>query len=165
MILRTPLPLSIATLCQQHITTLKNQWSLRWKKSPCYPRLYRTDPSLPSDSFLRLIKKSTLNHAQTSLLFQLRTHHIPLNLHLHRIKKAESPHCPTCRFARETVHHFLLECPTYNTQWEPPRRRWKHLSQDLPYLLSNPKAIVTVLGYVHATSRLNRILSEPRTCH
>ena len=160
LILRTPLPLSISALHQQHLSTLKNLWSLRWKKSPCYPRLCQTDPALPLDSFLCLITKAALTRTQSSLLFQLHTRHIPLNLHLHCIKKATSSCCLTCEAPRETVHHFLLECLSYDAHREPLCHRWKHLSQDISFLLSDPKAIATTIDFIHATGRLQQTLSE-----
>jgi len=39
--------------------------------------------------------------------------HAPLNKHLHRIGKAESPLCPHSQHAEETIHHFLISCPFY----------------------------------------------------
>ena len=68
-------------------------------------------PNLPSLSYLKLTK--SLPRKQTSLLTQLRTEHIPLQVHLHRIGKADSAQCPSCGHAKETVHHYLLDCPTY----------------------------------------------------
>jgi hypothetical protein len=52
------------------------------------------------------------------MLNQLRSNHVALNFYLHRIKKREDPHCESCPNARETVQHFLFECPAYRK----PRR-------------------------------------------
>ncbi|KAG2737837.1 hypothetical protein P692DRAFT_20657274, partial [Suillus brevipes Sb2] len=52
----------------------------------------------------------------SSLLFQLRTGHAPLNKHLHCIAKAPSPICQQCRQREETVHHFIITCPQYTRQ-------------------------------------------------
>ena len=42
----------------------------------------------------------------------LRTHHTPLNAHLHRIKKDHPAKCVYCPDSDETVEHFL--CPLYD---------------------------------------------------
>jgi hypothetical protein len=44
---------------------------------------------------------------------QLRTGHAPLNKHLHRIGCVDSPICPACEEAQETVLHLLIACPAY----------------------------------------------------
>src|SRR5882762_5844469 len=97
---------------------------------------------------------------QSSLLFQLHTHHIPLNLHLHHINKTESPCCPTCNALQETIYRFLLECLAYNTHQEPLQHQWKHLSQDIAYLLSKLKAIMTIINYMCAIGHLCQSLGE-----
>jgi len=45
---------------------------------------------------------------QAALLMQLRTGHILLRKHLHRIGKAGSAMCPACLSEDESVHHYLL---------------------------------------------------------
>ncbi|KAJ6619982.1 hypothetical protein B0H10DRAFT_1675107, partial [Mycena sp. CBHHK59/15] len=55
-------------------------------------------------------------------LIQLRTTHCTINKHLHHIGKVESPVCPCCHLADETVQHYLLECPAHrNAQHELQR--------------------------------------------
>ncbi|KAI0365283.1 hypothetical protein BV20DRAFT_909194, partial [Pilatotrama ljubarskyi] len=49
-------------------------------------------------------------------LTHLRTGHAPLNDHLHRIGRADSPLCPACMTARETVIHHLIQCPACRRQ-------------------------------------------------
>ncbi|KAJ3925609.1 MAG: hypothetical protein NXY57DRAFT_906865, partial [Lentinula lateritia] len=43
-------------------------------------------------------------------LTQLCTGHIPLQKHLDCIGKADSPMCPCCKRADETITHFLFSC-------------------------------------------------------
>lgn len=90
---------------------------------------------------------------ESSILFQLRSGHAPLNVHLHRIGCVDSPVCDACDGAIETVDYFLYDCATYNTQ----RRqlltslgaRWR----DRTYLLGDEKGIDSTLAYVQATGR------------
>ncbi|KAJ3805948.1 hypothetical protein F5876DRAFT_50949, partial [Lentinula aff. lateritia] len=46
--------------------------------------------------------------------------HVPLNSHLHRIRKADYPNCPHCnttgRATIETVKHYTTECPAYRKE-------------------------------------------------
>src|ERR1700728_4273812 len=58
---------------------------------------------------------------QASLLIRLRTGHVPLNKHLFNIKSADSPICPACEDAHETVHHFLLTTPAPPILHHQPR--------------------------------------------
>ena len=43
-------------------------------------------------------------------MFRLRTHHAPLNAHLHRTTKEHRAKCVYCPDGDETVDHFLLHC-------------------------------------------------------
>lgn len=54
---------------------------------------------------------------ERSALAQLRTDMAKLNSYLHRIKAVNSEQC-ACGHARETVEHFLFECP----QWDEQRK-------------------------------------------
>ncbi|KAF8981647.1 hypothetical protein BDQ17DRAFT_1254816, partial [Cyathus striatus] len=58
---------------------------------------------------------------------QLCTSHIPLADYLHRIKHAETRKCEKCWewlhiMTRETVNHFLFECPEYAEEWHVMNR-------------------------------------------
>ncbi|KAF8592098.1 hypothetical protein K439DRAFT_1325598 [Ramaria rubella] len=54
----------------------------------------------------------TLSRSQASLLIQLCTGHVTLNKHLATIGAIESPTCPSCKWQDESVHHYLLQCPS-----------------------------------------------------
>ena len=45
--------------------------------------------------------------------------HVPLNVYLHCFKRKDSVQCPVCGAHKETLQHFLLECPVYAYE------RWK----------------------------------------
>lgn len=150
--LRTTLPHSKATLREQYSKHAKNQARLYWHRSPRYARLAHIDKSLPADTFNTLT--AGLKRRHQSILIQLRTGHAPLNEHLFRIKRSETPRCPACRGGgHETVFHYLLVCPHHSIH----RRRYLHpLGREadlVTALLSNPKAIKPLMRYIAATGR------------
>ena len=53
---------------------------------------------------------NALSRRDQSLIFRLRTQHVPLNNHLNRIKKNHPAKCPLCDYPNETVEHHLLHC-------------------------------------------------------
>ncbi|KAF7335977.1 RNA-directed DNA polymerase from transposon X-element [Mycena sanguinolenta] len=86
-------------------TNVQKDWvaSTRHKKTMAF------DPKLAKGSYITLA--DSLPRSLAVLVLQLRTGHVPLAKHLHRIRKADSPICPLCRQADESVGHFLLWCP------------------------------------------------------
>jgi hypothetical protein len=111
----------------------------------------KTDKSLPSNKFIKLVGKLSRN--QTSLLLQLPTGHAPLNKHLHHIGKVELLICPTCNLEDETVHHFIITCPARD---EIRRKMLSTLGRDarsLQTLLTALQATPHLLAYVKATGK------------
>lgn len=90
------------------------RWRGIWAKSPRYNRTQRLDPDIINRSFVKLT--ASFPKRLTGLLMCLRSQHAPLNSHLHRINRADDPHCPHCPDREETVHHFLAECPHTNVK-------------------------------------------------
>ncbi|KZT69357.1 hypothetical protein DAEQUDRAFT_644867, partial [Daedalea quercina L-15889] len=86
-------------------------------------------------------------------LIQLRTGHVPLRAHLHTIQKADSPRCPTCDHPKETVHHFLLDCPTYGLHRARLAFRLGPAAHSIHMLLTHPKAIRHMFRYINDTKR------------
>ena len=37
-----------------------------------------------------------------------------LNKHLHRINRSDTPNCPNCTDTKETVAHYIGQCPAYS---------------------------------------------------
>ena len=149
---RKPLPTSISALQQENLTALCKQWKRRRKTSPRYPRFKDIDKDLPSKKFLRLV--NGLDRHQASLIAQLRTGHIPLNHHLFRIRRSETPTCPHCKgLTVETVRHYLFECPHYQHKCHVLRQKLKRNADSLSFLLSKPEATKPLLNYIHATKR------------
>jgi len=146
------LPRSISAIRQEFAAETQKEWKKRWEESKRYEHMHRIDPKLPSKSFLKLIKD--FPKAVSSLLIQLRTGHIGLNKHLHRINKKDSPDCDECDGTPETVFHFIMECPKYNHQRHILRRTLRREANDLAYLLNNKNAIVPLVNYINSTNRL-----------
>ncbi|KAJ3979186.1 hypothetical protein F5890DRAFT_1421700, partial [Lentinula detonsa] len=80
-----------------------------------------------------------------------------LNYHLHRIAKTNSPNCPHCDImgqqTKETVKHYLLECPAYRKERFNLRRKMGWEGSSLQHLLSNEKSIPEpeVLQFIGST--------------
>jgi len=109
---------------QTYTRKVKNDAANLFAESPRYLCLQEIDPSTPSPNFHKGTEH--LMHEQTSMLVQLRTGHILLTKYLHRIGKANSPMCHTCSHQRETIHHYLMTCPTY---MEPRRQLERHIGR------------------------------------
>jgi hypothetical protein len=95
----------------------------------------------------------SLSCKHSRLLIQLCTGHMPLNKHLYNIKSANSPICPACEDAHETVHHFLLSCPIYERHHCDLFFNLRRGSRSLATLLSNPKAIKHTFKVIGKTGR------------
>jgi hypothetical protein len=112
----------------------------------------------PSNAFLKLI--SPLSKKQASLLTGLRTGHIALNDHLNRIKRADSPMCPHCPTAIESVKHYILDCPHYARERQVLRNLLGRQAGEIPTLLMDEKAVKALMTYVEATGRLKETYGE-----
>jgi hypothetical protein len=135
--LRKTLPRSKSAVRQAFHQKLKRAATKVWMNSPRYEHMKQIDPTLPSPNFAK--QTSNMLRKHTSLLFQLRTGHVPLSMHLHRIQKAESPICPCCHNHNETVAHYVLHCPAHG----PARHEMFHMAgrdaRNLSKLLTTPK--------------------------
>ena len=146
---RAPLPASLSKVRQALNHRFRTEATTEWMTSSRAPAAMRIDPRLPSTAFLRLI--SPLPRRQASLLVQLRTGHAPLNFHLHRITKADSPSCPQCGHPRETVAHLLLDCPEYEGARARMRFKLGTGATSMQYLLTSPKALPSLFRFLHDT--------------
>ena len=82
-----PLPVSVSAHKQAYGASLHKRWKEIWKQSLRHARITKIYPSLPSNKFWKLMVEHS--RAQASLVIQLRTGHVPLNVYLHRISKLE----------------------------------------------------------------------------
>lgn len=149
--IRGKLPISKAAAKQSFKDQTKERNKSSFKKSPRCHKIRRIDKSCPSKAFRIATEKLPRRHA--SILIQLRTGHAPLNAHLHRTKCAPSPKCPKCHNKDETVHHFLIECPGYDTYRRELEATIRQGARSLSNLLSNNKAFRPLFKYIHKTRR------------
>ncbi|KAI6004652.1 hypothetical protein EDD15DRAFT_2150398, partial [Pisolithus albus] len=98
---------------------------------------------------------------QAGLYIQLRTGHIPLNLHLHRLQKSDTPNCLQCDSATpEDVHHYLFQCPRYIRERHTLHTALGRNATKEAYLLNDPGARTHLLRYVNSTKRLQPTFGE-----
>ena len=140
---------------------LKKRWQRCWKSSKRENLLRSIDNSAPSKKYLQLIHD--LDRWQASILFQLCTGHIGLNLHLFRICKAKSPACLLCQgITVESVKHFLLNCPDCRQQHHILQRTLRCNMGSLSFLLSSPVAVKPPLKFVHSTGCFKTLFSKDK---
>lgn len=152
-----PLPRSKAAAKQQFDAKVKNEAITVMKKSPRYERLRKIDPSVPSKHYANLTAKLSRRHS--SLIFQFRTGHAPLNKHLNRINRSTTPKCPRCD-REETTHHFLIACPAYARLRIALIDEVGTRARDLKYLLNHPKCIKPTLRFIAKSKRLETIFGD-----
>ena len=123
--------------------------------SPCCHHMGGIDKSVPLKKWMSLVKP--LPCRQAALIMQLRTGHIGLNKHLHRIHRSDTPYCPSCdENAIESTHHFLFDCVRYHHKHSILQRKLCHLSHNVSYLLSHPAATLPLLKFIHSTGHLKQ---------
>ncbi|KAJ8591586.1 hypothetical protein M405DRAFT_788630, partial [Rhizopogon salebrosus TDB-379] len=140
------LPLSISALKQAHHKETHPRWTRMWAKSPRYERIEQLDPHILKRSFIKLTSK--FSKRLIGLLMSLRTRQIPLNVHLHRLGKTDTPRCPHCPLTNETVHHFLFDCPQYQRERHVTVCALGRKATSLSYLLAETNAIPHLTRYV-----------------
>ena len=153
-----PLPHSISALKQWHQKALMDRWKDQWKLSPRYARAKIIDASMPSDKFLKLI--DTLPKNQTSIYTQLRTRHVPLNHHLHRIGKSDTPYCAACPGKDETIYHYLFDCPQYARERHILANALRRKATSIGYILTSDKATRPLMQYINGSARFKPVLGE-----
>lgn len=156
-VLRSSLPPSLGAIKHQFIIKLREEWAGGWNLSPRKARLERLDEDFPFDKHRKV--SDQLTRVQSSLLFQIRSNHLPLNCYLHRIGKAPHKRCEQCWRRRrvevtETVIHFIFECPSYDYERHALDSKLGRSSRDLKTILSNPDNIRVLLKYIGSTKRL-----------
>src|SRR6267154_4195123 len=85
---------------------------------------------------------------------------ITLNLHLHRMKRSDTPNCPICTNTEETIHHFLLVYLQYDRECFIMQRKLGRKASSLPFQLTGPYAMKHFLQYVNSTGRLKSTFGD-----
>ena len=129
-----------------------------WLKSPHFSRMKKTDPTAPSNNFLKLTAK--LPRKITSILTQLWTGHTPLAKHLHHIKKADSLMCPACLQGIETVQHFMLFFPAHQAARQILQNRTGGRNIKLAELFTSTKSLQALFCFIADTRRFYNNLDQ-----
>lgn len=159
--LQKPIRNSISAIRQRIKTHVKNRTFKEWTASPRYAKLAPIDRGPPANRFWKIIKNCT--RSETSALIQLRTRHIPLNAHLHRIKQVDHPFCRFCPGTREDVPHLLLQCPQYINERVKLQRELGRRASDISYLLGTNDGVKQTMKYLRETGRFNSTFFHGRS--
>ena len=120
LLLCRPLPHSANAEKQLYTQEIKTMWSEQWNDSPRCTCMEHIDKSFPFTHFRKILHN--LSRAQSSLLIQICSSHIPLNAHLYRLTCIDMDKCQACIThlgtspAKETIPHFLFDCPAYQNE-------------------------------------------------
>jgi zinc-binding in reverse transcriptase len=154
-LLRQKLTYNSAALKEEHLKNIYKKWKTRWRNSPRGIKMRTLDNSTPSKNFLNLISDNKLTRKESSFLTQLCTEHIPLNSYLYKFKLVDSPRCPACGAAPETIQHFLFTCPSYAYERWPLQQKCKG-TLSLKKIMTDRKLVKTLLRYITATEQFKR---------
>ena len=132
-------------------------WNARWNRTHPKPktaaklRQITREPGTTSGPALY----KDMNRPTAAIITQLRTEHCGLNHYLWRFKKRESAECEKCGYAKETVEHYLLECPAYWRERAKVRTVTTTGRMTVASLLGDKRVIETTIEYVKETKRFN----------
>lgn len=155
---RPVLPVSKSAVKQEWNDECKAIILKEWKASPRYTRTSLYDRRLHKGSYLATA--DSLPRSLAVLLLQLRTGHCPLVKHLFWIGKADSPICPCCRQADESVAHYLLHCRAHADARRELERVGGPLTRTLPKLLGVPALFPHLFRFLARTGRFHTVHGE-----
>lgn len=140
---------------------IKEQHNTKWRKSPRYWLFRQIDNSDMTSVSRQYWKLSQLLPRKLGVvLTQLRTNHIPLQKHLHRIKQADSPICQCCRQSLKTVFHFLFQCPAHKCAREQFQRKVIAQQWNLGTILTTAKLLPALFQYVDNTKHFHHLWDD-----
>jgi hypothetical protein len=158
-LLRKKLPKSATATKRVFREKIMQKWTARRNTSKRKGRMDQIDPAFTPSGFQKLI--SPLSRNDSTILNRLRANHAPLNAFLHRIKRADSPTCPKCEAADETIRHFLYECQEFREIRRDTLDGLGRDSRDTRFLLSTKKGVEALMKYVKMTKRLEPDRLDP----
>jgi ribonuclease HI len=159
-LLHKPLPYSADAEKQLYTREVKMMWAEQWSSSPRHVRMARIDKSFPFTKFRMILHG--LSRAQSSLLVQIRSGHIPLNAHLYRLNCVDTDRCLACAdrpgitSTKETVTHFLFDCPAYQNERHYLDAALGRHNRSLEHIMSKEKSIRELLQYIGCTKRFKK---------
>ena len=102
-----PQPITPATLntAKQMIRqAYKQEWMRNWENGTTGRKVYENMKAPKQEDTEKLQRKDQ------TVIFRLRTQHVPLNFHLNRFNPTIPPLCVLCDYPYETVEHVLFHC-------------------------------------------------------
>lgn len=159
--LHNPLPRSRTSIVRTYRTYLDTQHDEAWRSSPRYAKFSLIDNSEATKASRAYWKLSrNLPRKLLSILTQIRTGHVPLNAHLHRIQRADSPECPCCKRHPETVFHYLIECPSHRAPRSRLRRKIGYSKFNIATLLTDRATLKHLFRYINDTKCFHHIVGD-----
>jgi len=152
------LPHSLTAVAGAFKQELHSRWRVLWASSPRRPHLAKIDAKLPSHAYI--MATDDLTRAQASVLTQLRTRHVPLNQFLHRIGKSDSPTCPACISAEETVHHYIFDCPAHAHARHGLACKLGRQSKSVQHILGDKWVFKPLMAFVWGTERFKEAYGD-----
>jgi ribonuclease HI len=139
---------------QQIKAMAKIQWNRQWTENTETSKHLRRISSKQGIQLGMKLYNSIPVRKTCAQVVQLRTGHCGLNKYLHRFGKRYSPYC-SCGYAKETVEHFILECPNYKTQRKELRKRVDAWKMRIDKLLGDITLLKYTMEYVRTTKRMD----------
>jgi hypothetical protein len=102
-----------------------------------------------------------LERGESSIIYQLRSGHSPLNKYLHSIKRSETPNCNHCK-KEEDVAHYLIKCSKYSAQRRIFRQtitaeKIKINPNSIKDILDTPKVFQSLANFILTTKRFENL--------
>ena len=153
-ILKHNTPYNPTSLVKTAWARAKRIMEQQWKQTKRQKEMAKKVADTRPQHYQKLTKD--LPRVHTSILIQLRTGHIPLQAHLYRIQRADTPTCPTCHNHPETVEHYLLHCPTYDEQRKVVRHKLGPGATSIKRLLATRRYLPALMVYIRDTARFQQ---------
>jgi len=158
--LQKPIPLSLAAKKQELNAWIKGEAQKQWVTSKYFEKTIKMDNSIATVSTKYINAISRLSKNRASLITQLRTGHIGLNRHLHKMGRADTPFCPHCPTSEETVDHFVIQCPKYDQFRGEMRQLGQREACTLATFIGQAKYFPLLLRYIQNTDRLTETFGK-----
>jgi hypothetical protein len=156
-LLRAPVLVSASAKKQDFLGKLKKKWGEVWEDSDRGRRINLIDDNFPFNGFR--MRTHHLTRQQASTMIQLRCGHVPLNGYLFRINRSETEMCQACldgednMQCRETVNHFLFECPSFSQEREELVRKIRRDHLNLYDIMANTDYMRDLGTFIAKTGR------------
>ena len=131
----------------------KTQWNRQWTEDTKTSKHLRRISSKQGTQLGPKLYNSISGRNTCAQIVQLRTGHCGLNKYLHRFGKRYSPYC-SCGYAKETVEHFILDCPNYKVQRKELKKMVGMWKMRIDRLLGDITLIPHTVEYIKATKRM-----------